>query len=115
MFSSAATPVLISYWESPVPAEGQWSYLDTGRRLSSLVFAAIYHVNHPPDAFSVEPEVQYRFIALVFFDVGLQNRVKDIIRRKTVGIFLIRLQFGRGRLCQDTFRDDYPAGTAVFP
>src|ERR1700690_2747200 len=102
----SATPVAIRYRKPSVPAEGPWCYLDARRRLPPFVFAQVDERNNLFDAIAVETKIKYLFVTPIVFDVCLENRVKDFIRRETVGVFLVKPQFGCRRLRQNSFRND---------
>ncbi len=102
----SVVPVAIRYREPSVPAEGPWCYLDARRRLPPFVFAQVDKRNNLFDAIAVEAKIEYLFVTSIVFDVCLDNWVKDFVGGETVGVFLVKPQFGCRRLRQNSFRNN---------
>src|SRR5437588_329108 len=91
-YSSLRPEVASRDRQAAADAEGFWGDAQSGRRLAALVFAAVdrgeYFLDQVPrispggDFFHIQP----------FFHVGLDDRIKNLVRRQDVLIGLVRLQ-----------------------
>ena len=64
--------------------------LDPGRRLAALVLGGVDHPDHAVDHLGGHSAADQLLAALVLLDVGLEDRVEQVVGRQGVGVLLVR-------------------------
>ena len=83
--------------QAPVAAERLRADLDPGRRLAALVLGAVDEPDHLVDDLLGQAAADQLLAALVLLDVGLEDRVEQVVGRQRVLVALVRLQLRRRR------------------
>ncbi len=82
-------------WETTAHAKCFRRDLENRSGLLTLVLAAFHQFYNPADEFEIELKRCCNCLrCFVAFDVGLKNRIEDVIRRQRIGVFLIGTQLG---------------------
>src|SRR5271154_4152027 len=82
---------------APIAAKSAAAHAHARRRLPALVFVALNKIENAPHRRSIEAPRRYLIDRQLLLDEGLEDRVKDFVRRQAVGIFLAEAQLGRRR------------------
>src|SRR5215212_4289044 len=96
----------VRYRHAAISAEGAARYFYACGGLATFVFCPVYELDYAPDVVFFEAGVHDLGYSHVFFDVGFQDGVKDIVWWKGVRVALIFAQFGARFFVQDGVGDD---------
>ncbi len=96
-------------WKGTPKPKSARRNLEARSGLFALVFIAIDEGGDIANQFQVEAGFDSDLLRTFhFFNIGFQDAVQDLVRRKGVRVLLIWTELGRGRFLQSRARDQFP-------